>query len=98
MITQLFDPSQMLALGQALLQDDGSMVVWSQADAAVSVLFALMHEGVSDKDQLIEAACKVPQVEELVAWRMMRIMCGDDPSRSLWRHNGFNRLTLWSRG
>lgn len=96
MITQFFDPSQMLALGQALLQDDGSMVVWSQADAAVSVLFALIHEGVSDKDQLIEAACKVPQVQELVARRMLRQLCGNDPNLYLWRYERATGLALWS--
>ena len=44
MITVLYDLSHLLAQGKALLHDDGSMVIWSKMDAAVSVLFALIDE------------------------------------------------------
>lgn len=97
MITHLFDPGHLLAQGQILLQDDGSMVVWSPMDTAVSVLFALIHQGVRDREQLMEAACNVPQVNEMVAQRMLLRLCGNDPNWNLWWYDWKKGFSLWPR-
>ncbi|MBT2244720.1 hypothetical protein JQK15_14335 [Sphingobium sp. BHU LFT2] len=98
MVTVLYDLSQLLVQGKALLRDDGSMVIWSKMDAAVSVLFALIDEGVSDRGQLLQMASRVPQVHELVALNMLNLLCGDNPELHLWRYDAANGYTLWSRG
>lgn len=98
MITVLYDLDQLLVQGEALLRDNGSMVIWSKTDAAVSVLFALIHDGRRDWIDVLEAACKVPQVDKSIAQRMLLKLCGHDPQRHLWRHHCVDGLSLWPRG
>ncbi|WP_155282118.1 hypothetical protein [Sphingobium yanoikuyae] len=98
MITVLYDLDQLLVQGMTLLRDNDSMVIWSQMDAAVSVLFTLIAVGVSDRGQLLQMASRVPQVHELVALNMLNLLCGDDPELHLWRYDAANGYTLWSRG
>lgn len=96
MITYLFDPKRLLAQGQSALRNDTSVAIWTRLEATVSVLFTLIHDGISDRGQIFETACKVPQVRKDLARRMLQQLCGNDPNLYLWRHNEATGFTLWS--
>jgi len=98
MNTALHNPDQLLVQGKALLRDNGSTAICSIMNAAISVLFALIDQGVSDRGQLLQMASRVPQVHKLVALNMLNLLCGGDPELHLWRYDAANGYTLWSRG